>query len=175
MASTLSQVDIQTMLCGVVQSVTGWPTVQGDQDAPTSKGSYFMLRVINTDTPAHDVIDEEDVAGTFTETARGQSYLTAEFIALGNGAMDICKKAISGLQSNQRLFDLWNSIGLCGFGPVQNLSEAYGGMFRQKAVFNMDFYANLSYGDSEADYTTNGTIELIVPPLIDKTFTVQEF
>lgn len=164
--------EVLAQLCEVVQAVTGWVAVQADQDGPTPKGSYLSLRITDVEVPVHDITSEsDDPDAGHVETVRGQSYCTAEIIAHGPGAMDVARKMINGLQSASRQFDIYNTIGLGGFTGPQNLSESYGGQFRQRALVNMTFYANLSY-TTAADYITNGTIRLVVPPIYDHTFTV---
>lgn len=164
--------EVLAQLCEAIQAVSDWPAVQADQDGPTPKGSYVAVRITDIGVPTHDVADETDDPETgHTETVRGQSYCTAEIIAHGPGAMDTARKVINGLQSAARQFDIYNAIGLGGFTGPQNLSESYGGQFRQRALVNMTFHANLSY-TTTADYITNGTINLVVPPIYNHTFTV---
>ena len=168
----LTQTDIQDAFCDVVQAVTSLPTIQGDQDGPTPQGNYISLRLIDMDSSAHDITEQVFTDETSIETVRGQSYCKLEVQVIGNGAMQTGRKIIASMLHSNRQFDLAQLIGYCGADGPQNISEEWGGMFRQKALVNLYFYANLSFQDN-ADFITNGDVQVVAPNIYDKTFHVQ--
>jgi hypothetical protein len=170
MASILSQLEILQLFCTVIQAFSGWPTVIGDQDAPPPKGSYVSLRILDVEPPTHDISEFAFTDTTANEIFRGQSYCNMELIVFGPPSMDMARQIVTGLQLSGRQGDLFNTIGFGGFTGPQNLSESYGGMWRQKALVNVFFYANLSY-ENAVDYSTNGSIEVVIPGKLDVTFT----
>ena len=162
---------IQDTFCDVIQGVTGLPTIQGDQDGPTPEYNYISLRVIDMDSSAHDISENVYTDEGSTETVRGQTYNKLEVMIIGTGAMQTGKQIINSMLSANRQFDLGLIVGYCGADGPQNMSEVWGGMFRQKALINIYFYANI--GSSVlVDYATNTTIEVVVPDIFDKTYTV---
>jgi len=169
--SIITQIDIQDAFCDVLQAVTGLPTIQGDQDGPTPQGNYISLRFVDIDSSAHDTTQHEYTDNGSVETVRGQSYCKLEVQLIGNGSMITGRKLIASMLHSNRQFDLGQLIGYCGADGPQNISEEWGGMFRQKALVNLYFYANLSFQDN-ADFITNGDIQVVAPNIYDKTFHV---
>lgn len=171
--SLVTLIKIQDTFCDVIQAVTGLPTIQGDQDGPTPQGNYIELRIVDMDSSAHDIRKNVYTDEGSTETVRGQTYNKLEVMIIGTGAMQTGKQVINSMLSANRQFDLGLIIGYCGADGPQNMSEAWGGMFRQKALLNIYFYANIGTNVS-VDYATNTTVEVVVPDIFDKTFTVTQ-
>lgn len=134
---------IKQIMLKVVENATGWVTVLGPVKGPEPANQYCIIDLKEQYKQPHEVSRYSDVNGIFYEKQRGESTLTFEIQARGEGAMSQIDKVLSYIDSEARDLDLWPYVGSGGHDQVLNINRYHQGKTLQAAVVNVYINANL--------------------------------
>lgn len=134
---------ITQILLKVVSAATGWPSVIGPVKGPEPANQYCIVELKRQFKQPHEVSIYRNTNGVLYERQRGESMLTFEIQARGEGAMSAIDKVTSYMDSEARDVDLWPYIGSGGHDEVLNINRYHQGKTLQAAVVNIYVHANL--------------------------------
>lgn len=134
---------IDQIMLKVVENATGWPTVIGPVKGPEPANQYCIVEVRRQYKQPHEVSEYNDTNGILYEKQRGESMLTFEIQARGQGAMETLDKVLAYMDSEARDVDLWPYIGSGGHDEILNIERYHQGKTLQAAIVNIYIHANL--------------------------------
>jgi hypothetical protein len=134
---------LKQIMLKVVERATGWITVLGPVKGPEPANQYCVIELRRQYKQPHEVSEYNEENGIYYERQRGESTLTFEVQARGEGAMATIDKVTSYIDSEARDVDLWPYVGSGGHDEVLNIDRYHQGKILQAAVVNIYINANL--------------------------------
>lgn len=129
--------------------------------------TYATVRLMTSKPAAHEIKEYQEGADLFRVRQKGTSWCTAKIQVFGGDAFTLATSIQNAFLAPVRLFDLLPKIGLGEIGVVQDASESNQEDIKERAFFEVSFYANISSMQNTSYITNvNGAIsssERIVP------------